>query len=182
MEINITCRNFEADVPLKEYVRKKLGKLQKMYDRVYRTEIILDEEKERKNAEIILYLRRNRVIAKESSTDVYASVDQAVDSIKKQLRRLSGRVRSKRRKQMMKNIMRPVRMFYPSADISVPDEFQSIIKTNAFADKPMLPEEAKLDLEANEKSFLMFKNSDTGEHNVIYKKSNGNYGLIEPKF
>ena len=57
-----------------------------------------------------------------------------------------------------------------------------IIKTRTFADKPMLPEEAKLELEVMDRIFIMFKNADTGEMNVLYKRGDGNYGLIEPKF
>ena len=182
MEINITCRNFESDDKLKRYVQKRLDKLQKMYSRVYRTEIILGAEKSRMNAEIVLYLKSNRIVARETSPDIYASVDQAVENIKKQLRRLNGRLRSKRRKRVISNIMNPMSMFRADDYMPISDGRQSIIKTNTFADKPMLPEEAKLELAPGDNGFLMFKNSDTGEHNVIYKKKDGNYGLIEPKF
>ena len=57
-----------------------------------------------------------------------------------------------------------------------------IIKSDMFADKPMMPEEAKMELDISEKSFSMFRNADTGEINVIYKRRDGNFGLIEPMF
>ena len=57
-----------------------------------------------------------------------------------------------------------------------------IVKVRAFADKPMLPEEARMEMDVMNRTFLMFKNADTGEVNVIYKKGDGNFGLIEPGF
>ena len=182
MEVNITSRNLEMDNYLKGYIQRRLGKFEKAYSRIYRTEVILDEEKLSKNVEVIIYLKRNKVVAKESSPDIYASVDQAAESVKKQLRRLNGRLRSQRRKLVFKNVMDPMRRFYPSRERSFSEEKQLIVKTNVFADKPMLPEEAKMELQTGSKIFIMFKNSETGENNVIYKKEDGNYGLIEPKF
>ena len=182
MEVNITSRNLKMDNYLKGYIQRRLGKFEKAYSRIYRTEVILEEEKLRKNVEVIIYLKRNKVIAKESSPDIYASVDQAAESVKKQLRRLNGRVRSQRRKLVFKNVMEPMRRLYPGAERAFSEEKQLIVKTDVFADKPLLPEEAKIELQTAKQNFLMFKNSETGENNVIYKRDDGNYGLIEPKF
>lgn len=182
MEVNITSRNVEMDNFLKEYIQRRLGKFEKAYSRIYRTEVILEEEKLNKKVEVIIYLKRNKVVAKESSPDIYASVDQVAESVKKQLRRLAGRLRSKRRKLVFHNVMEPMRRFYPGGEGSLSEEKQLIVKTNVFAEKPMLPDEAKLELQGAKKIFLMFKNSDTGESNVIYKRDDGNYGLVEPRF
>ena len=182
MEVSITSRNVEMDNYLKGYIQRRLGKFEKSYSRIYRTEVILEEEKLRKNVEVIIYLKKNKVVAKESSPDIYASIDQAAESVKKQLRRLTGRLRSQRRKLVFKNVMEPMRRFYPGSSGIFPEEKQGIIKTNVFAEKPMLPEEAKIELQTAKKNFLMFRNSETGESNVIYKLDDGNYGLAEPKF
>ncbi len=111
METSITSRNFELDGSLKEYIHSRLDKLGRVYSRIYRFEVILEEEKIRKNVEIIVHLKRNRIIAKESSQETYSSVDSALESIKKQLRRLNDRVRSKRRRTMMKRFINPMTMF-----------------------------------------------------------------------
>jgi putative sigma-54 modulation protein len=182
MDITITGRNLDLDDSLKQYIHKKLDKLERVYRRIYKCEVILAEEKERKNVEIILYLKRVRVVAKESSLDIFASVDSSSDSIKKQLRRLNGRLSSRRRKAMITRFMKPVARFGASDEIEFPGPEGEIIKTNTFANKPMLPDEAKLELDVLERTFIMFKNADTGEVNVIYKREDGNYGLIEPKF
>jgi len=183
MDIKISSRNADLDNALREHINSKLKKLEKLYSRIYLCDVVLKQEKSREIAEIILFLKKNKVIAKESSQDMYASIDLAVESIKKQLTRLSGRLRSRRRGSMLRNLMRPVMRFRGLEEPAVfTEEVRSIIKTRAFADKPMLPEEAKLELEISDKIFMVFKNADTGETNVIYKRTDGNYGLIEPNF
>lgn len=183
MDINITGRNLALNDHLKEYVHKRVDKLEKLYHRVYKCEVILDEEKERKIAEVIFYLKHNRVVAKESSPDIYASIDNAAENAKKQLRRLHGRVTSRRRKNIFRKIIASVPGFRQPEEAYLSEVHGEIIKTNVFADKPMLPEEAKLELELMDKRvFLVFKNADSGEVNVLYKRGDGNYGLIEPKF
>ena len=185
MDINITGRNLDLDDSLKQYIHKRLDKIERLYRRIYKCEVILEEEKERKNVEIILFLKRNRIIAKESSPDIYASIDSAYDSIKKQLRRISGKLFSKRRKNMINRIVGPVSRFVRTDEldeISYVAEGGEIIKSNLFANKPMLPEEAKLELDLAGRIFISFKNADTGEVNVLYKRRDGNYGLIEPNF
>lgn len=183
MDITITGRNLDLDEGLKGYIHKKLDKLDRLYRRIYRCEVILEEEKIRKNVEIILFLKRNRIIAKESSTDIYASIDNAAESIKKQMRRLNGRLNSRRRKAVFDKLMRrQAPRFVETEESSAPEADGGIIKTNLFSDKPMLPEEAKLELELMDRDFIMFKNADTGESNVLYKREDNNYGLIEPNF
>jgi len=183
MDINITARNIDLDSSLKSYVHKRLDKMERMYRRIYKCEVVLEEEKERKNTEIIMYLKRNRIIAKESSPDIYASIDNATESVKKQLRRLHGRVSSRRRKAMFSKIMRPVARLSGQEEALYPEQqVGQIYKSNLFASKPMLPDEAKLELDLANRIFIMFKNADTGEINVLYKRHDGNYGLIEPSF
>ena len=183
MEIHFTGRNIEVDDEVKKYIQKRLGKFDRLYSRIYRCDVILEEEKIRKNVEMILHLKRNQIIAKESSTDMYASIDNAIETLKKQLTRLSGKIRAKRRKSVFKSIIGPVIGMrdeyeeYPSGK-----EYQPIVKMDLYANKPMLPEEARVELEVMGKNFIMFKNSDTGEPNVLYKRTDGTFGLIEPKF
>ncbi len=179
MNTNITARNVELDDALKMYIRKKIDKLERLYNRIYSCDVVLGEEKIRENVEIILHLKSTKIVAKETSSDLYASFDMAFERVKKQLRRFHDKVRSKRKKSVLRRIMVPLTGmpkggFYEGKG--------NIVKANAFADKPMLPEEAKIELAMMTSNFLMYKNADTGEMNVIYKKEDGNYGLIEPKF
>ncbi|MBL7072365.1 MAG: ribosome-associated translation inhibitor RaiA [Candidatus Omnitrophica bacterium] len=180
MDIILTGRNFGLDESLKEYLIKKINRLGKTYEGIYRCEVILEEEKLRKNAEIILHLKRNKLVVKESSDDIYGSIDAAVHKLKTQLRKLHGKMSSKRRSVGVLDKM--VSGFTDPENNVSEDEKGQIIQMNVFADKPMLPEEAKLELKLMDKSFIMFKNASTGEANVLYKRSDGNHGLIEPDF
>lgn len=105
MEISITGRNMQLTPGLKRYVLSKLGRIERFYSRIDKCDVILEEEKERRIVEIVLCLRRTRIVSKESSTDMYASIDNASDVIKKQLRRLRGKVFSKRRKAVIDRFM-----------------------------------------------------------------------------
>ena len=184
MDINITGRNIELDEALKTYIHKRIDKLEKLYRRIYKCEVILEEEKIRQNAEIIMYLKRSKIVAKESSPDIYASIDNASENIKKQLRRLKDRVSTRRRRVVLGRIMSPVARMRAEEEevIVVPEERGEIVDEDRIPAKPMSPEEARLELELANNIFMAFKNAETGQINVIYRKNDGNYGLIEPKF
>ncbi|MFH1877834.1 MAG: ribosome-associated translation inhibitor RaiA [Candidatus Omnitrophota bacterium] len=183
MEIKITGRNVDLTDSLKAYIHKRLDNLERLYKRIYECDVILEEEKIRQNIEIILYLKKTKIIAKESSPDIYASIDNAAENIKKQLRRLNSRLNTRRRRGVINRFMRQFRGPAAEEEMSFePEQSGSIIKSNMFADKPLLPDEAKLELDIKGKDFLMFKNADTGEVNVLYRRTDRNYGLIEPSF
>ena len=181
MDITITGRNIDLTDDLKEYVNKRIGRLENLYVRINRCEVILEKSKIRQEAEVILHLKKARIVAKETSPDIYASIDNAAENVKKQLRRLRGRLKSHRRRAVISKIMTPVFRLRDVGEKN-PSSRERIIRTNAFADKPMLPEEAKMELKLDNANFVMFKNADTGEVNVLYKRKDGNYGLIEPIF
>ncbi|MDD4956486.1 MAG: ribosome-associated translation inhibitor RaiA [Candidatus Omnitrophica bacterium] len=105
MNVSITGRNIELNDSLKKYINNKMAKIEKFYNRINGCDVILDAEKTLKTIEIIVYLKRNRIVAREAATDIYASVDKAGDNIKKQLRRLRGKAASRRRKAVMGKIM-----------------------------------------------------------------------------
>ncbi|MGB3113119.1 MAG: ribosome-associated translation inhibitor RaiA, partial [Candidatus Omnitrophota bacterium] len=165
MEITITGRNIELTDTLKDYVNKRMNKLGRIYSRINSCEVILEQAKIRQEAEVILHLKKTRIVARESSPDIYASIDNAAENVKKQLRRLRGKLQSRRRKAVFDRIIGPVIRFRESEESS-PDQGGVIIKMSAFAPKPMLPEEAKMELDVIKAVFVMFKNADTGEVNV----------------
>ncbi|MDD5634375.1 MAG: HPF/RaiA family ribosome-associated protein, partial [Candidatus Omnitrophica bacterium] len=132
--------------------------------------------------EVILHMGKHRLIAKESSIDMHSSIDQAYDSLKKQLTRLHDKANSKKRRNFISDFFQPIVKFRGRGKRKREEAPGKIIKSNAFAVKPMLPEEAKLELELSRKNFIMFKNADTGEANVLYRKESGDYALIEPNF
>jgi len=111
MDCNITARNIELTSDIKKYIAKRLAKVERLYGRIYGCEVILEEEKIRKNVEIIVYLKRNKIIAKESTGDIFSSIDNASESIKKQLGRLSDKLKSQRRRNILGSITKPIKGF-----------------------------------------------------------------------
>ena len=105
MEISITGRNIKLTPELKKYAESKLSRIERFYTRIDKCDVILEEEKIRHIAEVVVHLRTTRIVAKESSLDMYASIDNASDIIKKRLRRLRGKVFSKRRKAVLTRLL-----------------------------------------------------------------------------
>ncbi len=105
MNINITGRNIDLTPEIKKYVTRKLAKLERFYNRIDRCEVILEQEKIRCIAEVVIHLRRTSIVAKESTSDIYASIDNAAEVVTKQLRRLRGKVHAKRRKAVLARFM-----------------------------------------------------------------------------
>ncbi len=174
MNIIITGRNVELDSALKRYIAKRMGKLEHRHLRIPECDVVMEEVKSMMNVEVILHLGKNKIVAMESSPDIYASVDNVYENLKEQLRRLRDKMFSFRRRRFV--------FGRGKKEKTAPAGVEDIIKTNVFAEKPMLPEEARLELELMGKDFLMFKNADTGAANVLYKKNDGAFGLIEPTF
>ena len=174
MEILITGRNIGLDDSLKEYVNKRMSKLERLHSNIHECEVILEEEKLRKNVEVILHMKGNRLVAKETSGDIYTSIDNASDNIQRQLRKLKDKMGARRNRGVIDRFVMPVFRRKRAKGNITPME--------NFAHKPMSPEEAKLEIEVFEHDFIMFKNSETGKTNVLFKKGDGNYGLIESDF
>ena len=177
MRLQVKGKNVDVTDSLKDYAVTKLGKLDKHLNDAARLELELHVEKnpsisENQVAEATVWTKGPILRARESSTDMKASIDQLVDKLERQ----AQRYRDKRRRGPTKNAHpvegRPV----------VPDEESPlIVKTKQFAVKPMSPEEAVLQLELVGHDFFVFQNGETGEVNVVYRRRDGNYGLIEPQ-
>ena len=115
--------------------------------------------------------------ARESSTDMYASIDLVAEKLERQVKRYREK-RTRRQAEHMAHHHAPAD---PSPVATLPEEDEAmIVKTKQFNMKPMTDEEALLQLELIGHDFFVFVNADSDEVNVIYKRRDGNYGLIEP--
>lgn len=185
MDILITGRNIEIDEDIKRYVHRKIGKVYRIYKRIYKCEVVLEKEKDRYNSEVILHLKNNQLVSKESSLDLYASVEMSSQNILKQVRRLSGKLKAKRRKAVIQGILAPRSVFASKKNV-IEDEDRDmageIVDVEAYAPKPMLPEEARSELDSAGLDFIMFRNANTDRSNLIYRRKDGSFGLIRPRF
>jgi putative sigma-54 modulation protein len=178
MRLQVKGRNVEVSEQIRTYAQEKLRKLDRLVADPTRVELELALEKnpsiaENHIAEATVWTKGPVLRARESSADMKASIDQLVDKLERQVKRY----REKRR---------PRRHTRADGGVGVPslpafEEEPTIVKTKQFAVKPMTPEEAVLQLELVGHDFFVFRNADSGEVNVLYRRRDGDFGLIEPE-
>lgn len=134
-----------------------------------------------KKVEVNVSLRKRLMHAEAmNSENMHGAIDEVVDILKKQVRRYKNRLDKIYRKKVSFND--EVQYMLPSEEEELPnEEYVKIERIKKFAMKPMDPEEAAMEMELLNHTFYVFLNSETDEVNVIYKRKNGSYGLIEPK-
>lgn len=173
MKIKIAVRHTGASESLRSYVVDKTEALERFFDRIISVDVVLSVEKERQIADFHAHLTNRKVIsAREESGDMYASIDKAIDRLKRQLVKFKDQLLEVRTRSS-------VSLEAEGTDGST--DGRSIIRTETYFQKPMSPEEASLQLDAIEKEFLVFVDSDTDQVAIIYHRRDGNYGLIEPQ-
>jgi putative sigma-54 modulation protein len=179
VRLQVKGKNVEVSDSLKSYAQEKLGKLDKHLNSATRLELELAVERnpsisENQIAEATVWTKGPILRARESSPDMRASIDQLVAKLERQ----ASRYRQKRRRHGRNHGNGPE----PEARPLVPDEESPVlVKTKQFAVKPMTPEEAVLQLELIGHDFFVFQNVESDGVNVVYRRRDGNYGLIEPQ-
>ncbi|MEW5826841.1 MAG: ribosome-associated translation inhibitor RaiA [Candidatus Bipolaricaulota bacterium] len=174
MKIKIAERHThgESSEALRSYVVEKTEALERFFDRIVSVDVVLTVEKERQIADFHAHLTNKKIItAREESTDMYASIDVAVDRLRRQLVKFKDQLGDVRGHGASRE----------SVEVRTVAPEKQIIRTETRFMKPMTPEEAALQLEAIEKGFLVFVDSETDEVAIIYHRRDGNYGLIEPR-
>ncbi len=176
MKLKIAERHTSSSEAVRAYVVEKTEGLERYFDGMISVDVVLSVEKERQIADIHAHLTNRKVVAAhEVSTDMYASIDGAVDKLRRQLVKYKSHLQETRDRSPDQG------KISASEDTSDTIEPKSIIRTDTYFRKPMLPEEAALQLDAVEKGFLVFVNAETDQVNIIYHRRDGNYGLIEPR-
>lgn len=174
MKYQFRGKNIQVTNALKEYVEKRLGKLNKYFENTPEAIVTLVVEKDRHRVEVTIPLNGFLLRGEEESLDMYSSVDLVVEKLEKQINKYKTRVR-KNKGASIKDL--PTDNKGTSGDIEEPH----IVRTKRFAIKPMSVEEAVLQMNLLGHNFFMFSNADTEEANVVYRRKDGNYGLIEPE-
>jgi putative sigma-54 modulation protein len=180
MQFQVKGRNLEVSDAIRAYAEQKLGKLDRQLNDP-RVELELAVERnpsiaENHVAEATIWTKGPVLRAREASPDIRASIDQLVDKLERQVTRYRKQARSQRRRAARSNGP-PVEAVPVVSDEAEP----LIVKTKQFPVKPMSAEEAVLQLELVGHDFFVFRDADSGEFNVVYRRRDGNYGLIEPQ-
>jgi putative sigma-54 modulation protein len=180
MQFQVKSRNVEVSDAIKAYAEEKLSKLERQLDDP-RVELELAVEKnpsiaENQVAEATIWTKGPVLRAREASRDMRSSIDQLVEKLERQVTRYRTRGRDRRR--------RAVRANDPAAtagDATLAEDALEIVKTKQFALNPLSAEEAVLQLELVGHDFFVFRNAESEAVNVVYRRRDGGYGLIEPQ-
>lgn len=176
MKINIIGRKITVTDKIKEYADKKLGKLDKFFKEEPEARVVIGTIKDNEYAEASIYASGVIYRAEVVDVDVITALDKIVDVIERQIRKNKTRLEKKiKREAVNDNIMISGGDYTDGEDTG---EFK-IIKKKRFAVKPMTPEEAVLQMNLLGHTFFVFKNAETQEMNVVYKRKDGNYAIIE---
>ena len=175
MKITISGKNIDVTEGLKAAVNEKLGKLEKYFTPDTNVIVTLSVEKERQKIEVTIPVKGNIIRSEQVSNDMYVSIDLVEEVIERQLRKYKNKIVDKQ--QSAANFQKA----YLDKDYEE-DEEVKIIRTKKFDIKPMYPEDACVQMELLGHNFFVFLNSETEQVNVVYKRKNGTYGLIEPEF
>jgi len=179
MQLQIKGKNVEMDETIRSYAEEKLGKLERHLADPTKVELELSLEKnpsiaDNHIAEATIWTKGPTLRARESSVDWRASIDELVSKLERQAKRYQNK---RRNHHPHANHAAPA-----ETTPVVPGELEPmIVKTKQFPVKPMTPEEAVLQLELIGHDFFVFRNSEAGEVSVVYRRRDGNFGLIEPQ-
>ncbi len=177
MKIIVSGKNVEVTSALRDTVESKLEKLDKYFNNELEAQATLSVEKNRQTIEVTIPINGSILRAEESTEDMYSAIDNVVDKLTKQLRRYKNKLEDKNRYKTIRFENIP-----PYKENEQESEESKIVKTKRFAMKPMDAEEAVLQMELLGHNFYVFSDAETDEVNVVYKRKDGNYGLIEPEF
>ena len=176
MEISFTFRHMEPSTELRSYVEEKVYKVKKYFDSPVEAHIVLKIEKFRHIADMTLSIDGNKIKAVDESGDMYSSIDQVMDKIEEQLRRLMSRKKEYR----LENIKGTDLLIngVETQEDQVESE-PTIIRAERVDIKPMDINEAAMQMNMSKRNFFVFSNSKSKSINIIYKRNDGNLGLIE---
>lgn len=176
MKFIVIGKNIDVTAGLKEAVESKLGKLERYFTQDTEVHVTLSVQKNRQKIEVTIPVKGGIIRSEEESDDMYVSIDLVEEIIERQLRKYKTKLVAKQQEGGNFN-----QDFIEEDDVDTDDEIK-VVKTKKFGIKPMYPEDACLQMELLGHNFYVFSNAETDEVNVVYKRKNGTYGLIEPEF
>lgn len=176
MDITVTFRHTEPIESLKVYAEEKVSKIKKYLDSPVEAHIVLTVEKFRHQADVTLSVNGARIKGVEETGDMYSAIDQVMDKIEKQVKRHLSKIRSHR----SENLKEERSVSEEVDETTAVAQEEPVIEIEKMVAKPMDPEEAALQLNLSRQDFLVFRNAKSREINVVYKRGDGNLGLIEP--
>ena len=177
MKFIISGKNIEVTPGLKETIEHKLGKLERYFTPDTEIIVTLSVEKERQKIEVTIPVKKDIIRSEQVSSDMYVSIDLVEEVIERQLRKYKNKLVA--RHQAGGNFFF---FFFESEDDTADTNEIKIVRTKRFGIKPMFPEDACMQMDLLGHNFFVFSNAETEQVNVVYKRKDGSFGLIEPEF
>lgn len=175
MLVTVSGKNVEVTNALREYAEKKVAKIGKFFEKSpVESKVTFSTERNKHIVDITVQVNGILLRGEEGTGDMYASIDGAIEKIERQVHKFKTRINRKLREENKVVLPSPPQAEEAAAPV--------IKRTKRFAIKPMSVEEAVMQMDLLGHDFYVFSNSDTEEVNVVYRRKDGNYGLIEPEF
>ncbi len=188
MEVTIHARNMDMTDWLQQYVEKKVKRLERYFPqaRELRVDLVHNETRaasDRYTAQLTMWANGQILRAEESTGDIFASIDAAVDIMYRQIERYKGRRYQNKRRNAAANaaLMEAAPALLEEEAVEEEETRPRIVRVKEFVAEPMSPEEAVEQMELLGHDFYVFFNPDTKSLNVIYRRRDGNYGLLQPQ-
>jgi len=180
MQTSVTFKNIDASDHLKSYVSEKLNRLDKYLYNPAEASVVLLVEKFRHIAEIKIMGDRLNINGKEETNDMYSAIDMVLDKIEKQIKKNKQKIKKHRTNANSKSKTMATHEDISPAHDNEEDLGQGRIRIENIEYKPMHIEEAVLQIELVNTNFLVFTNAGTDKVNVLYRRKDGDFGLIQP--
>lgn len=170
--ITITGRHIEITDPIRDYVTEKIGRACKLLDKISSVHVTVTVEKYRHIVEVVIHSHGATLHAKEETHDLYSSIDQVLEKVEIQAKRLKERVKDHKHAVEAAGAGEEEEEAAPSRP--------RVFIAETFAPKPLSVDEAVEDLRGRTEIFMVFHNAKSGLVNVLYKRGDGNFGLVQP--
>jgi ribosome hibernation promoting factor len=172
MNIIVAGRHLDITPALKKYAEEKIKKFSRYLSNISEAIVTLSVEKYRHKVEVLLKVNGVLIQAEGITGEIYSSIDEVVEKLERQVKKYKEKLVSHRKGEGKAGGIQP--------EVSPVEETGRIIKNKKFELKPMSPDEAAMQMELLDKDFFVFTNDGSGNINVIYRRRDGNFGLIEP--
>lgn len=178
MQISVSFRNVDPSEHLKGYAENRMARLKKYMDEPIEIYLVLSIQKFRHIADVTISANGMKIKAQEETGDLYSAIDMVLDKTEKQIKRHREKVKEHKAEGKPKGL--PEGKKIGEEREAEEEDLPQIVKTERILAKPMDVEEASLQLKLSNSEFVVFTNSKTRLINVLYRRKDGNFGLIEP--
>ena len=180
MNYSFTGKNIEVTEAIKEKTISKISRLSRLFSEDTNITVTISVVKLDQTVEVTIPLQKRILRAEATAEDLYAAIDNVVDILEKQMIKYKTRLRDKSRREV--KFKEEYHAHFNETESNEASNEKNIERTKKIAIKPMDAEEAVMELELLGHDFYVFRNGETDEVNVVYKRKDGSYGLIEPEY